>query len=86
MLKKDNKREQMVYYQVTGTRETHRFIRLTLAYQAGIGTYTSTHAHAPGFVNAINRRFSMIMDQAVAWSLPLHTQCACTRRLFVYSK
>lgn len=54
MLKKDNRREQMVYY------------------QAGIGTYTS--GHAPGFINAINRKISKIMDQAVAWSLPLHTQ------------
>jgi len=54
MLKKDNKREQMVYY------------------QAGIGTYASSYA--PGFLDAISRRFSNILDQAIAWSLPLHTQ------------
>jgi len=54
MLKKDNKQEQMVYY------------------QAGIGTYTSHHA--PGFINSVSRRFTKLWDQAIAWSLPLHTQ------------
>lgn len=40
--------------------------------QSGIGTYTSSHA--PGFLNAITRRSAKMLDQAIAWSLPLHTQ------------
>lgn len=41
-------------------------------YQPGIGTDTSSHA--PGFVDAITRRFAKVLDQAIAWSLPLRTQ------------
>ena len=82
MLKKDNKREQMVYYQVTTDSETsHQSVRPTRACQAGIGTYTSSHAL--GFISAITRRFSKVLDQAIAWSLPLHTQCACVHEFFV---
>jgi hypothetical protein len=51
--------------------------------QAGIGTYTSSHA--PGFINFINRRFTKMWDQAIAWSLPLHTQGAWIRPLSAQS-
>lgn len=47
---------------------------LTPARQAGIGTYTSNHA--PGFINSVSRRVTKVLDQALAWSLPLHTQGA----------
>jgi uncharacterized protein (DUF2235 family) len=84
MLKKDNKREQMVYYQVTVNCRGTALRPLTPQYQSGIGTYTSSHA--PGFINSISRRFSKALDQAVAWSLPLHTQGAYTSMFFVRSK
>lgn len=59
------------------------FFLPTTKYQAGIGT--STTNYAPGFINSITRGITTALDQAVAWSLPLHTQCACTHRFFVCS-
>ena len=71
---------------LSGNEQLCRYhhVRLTPHYQAGIGTYTSSHA--PGFINSITRRVSKAWDQAVAWSLPLHTQGACTSMLFVRSR
>ena len=73
LLKKDNKREQMVYYQARPPDRPYG-TTLTLVRKTGIGTYVSKHG--PGFFTPMVKKMSKLLDEAVAWNLASHTQCS----------
>ncbi|KAI0673866.1 hypothetical protein C8Q78DRAFT_1076827 [Trametes maxima] len=81
LLKKDDRREQMVYYQVSGATTLPLMVidrgyssgsrvcfpTAALCTQAGIGTYTT-----PQVSTALGQAVSKILDEAVAWNLDAH--------------
>lgn len=47
-----------------------------LSRKTGIGTYVPKHG--PGFLTPVFKKFSKLLDEAVAWNLASHTQCSYT--------
>jgi uncharacterized protein (DUF2235 family) len=66
MLKKDDRAQQMVYYQVRVAAE-HIRVRLMTESQAGIGTYTTPEIATPGMA-----KLSKTLDMMIAWNLDAH--------------
>ena len=67
MLRKDDPKKQLVYYQVIFFSLCVKSAVLTYCRQAGIGTYTSNVIQTP-----IIAGMSKLVDSMVAWNMPEH--------------
>ena len=67
MLRKDDPKKQLVYYQVIFFSLCVKPAVLTYCRQAGIGTYTSNVLQMP-----IIAGMSKLVDSMVAWNMPEH--------------
>ena len=67
MLRKDDPKKQLVYYQVIFFSLCVKSAVLTYCRQAGIGTYTSNVIQTP-----IIAGMSKLVDSMIAWNMPEH--------------